>query len=65
MTTNKDKIQVENIEDLLPLTYFVRKGGLCFIESSADAKISGVHFATAANESFANCIVRAINDNNE
>lgn len=49
-TKNNQKI---NFADLLPATYFVRKGGLAHIESSCDAKISGVHIATAANEYFA------------
>lgn len=51
----------EPIENLLPLTYFIRKGGLCFIESSADAKVSGIHIATAANETIAKLIVCSIN----
>lgn len=54
------KKQVEKWEDLLPLTYFIRKGGLCYIESSSDAKRSGVHIATAANETYADMIVSAI-----
>lgn len=57
------KSQIENFEDLVPLTYFIRKGGLCYIESSVDAKIGGVHVATAANEQFAKIIIETINAN--
>lgn len=50
-------------EDYTPLTYFVRRGGVCFVESSADAKLSGVYIMTIRNEQLANIIVKLINDN--
>ncbi len=55
--------QVEYFEDLTPLTYFVRKGGLCYVESSCDAKLPGIHVMTIANSRDADIIVQLINDN--
>lgn len=45
---------------LLPATYFIRTGGICFIESSADALRSGIHIATAKDEQTAIAIIEAL-----